>query len=208
MGVFPHIINASLLVFTLSAACTDIYCSSRTLYGLARDSQAPIVFRCIRPHGVPLPAVFGGAVFTLLAYLNVAKSSAVVFGYLVSLITVFAVLNWVSLLVSHIFFRRAIKAQGILLGELPYVSRLQPWGSYYALFMSGLIVFFYGMFTLSSLCNDPSANISRLRRLLSSLQARTVRAQVHQNLSLRQQHYNLEVVAKDHKSHVRINRPD
>jgi amino acid transporter len=97
-----------------------------------------------RENGNPLYAVAGAAVFILLAYLNAAKSSSTVFGYLVSLVTVFAVLNWVSLLVSHICFRRALKAQGISLQDLPYVSKLQPWGSYYALFMSILVVIFNG----------------------------------------------------------------
>ncbi|KAH6887601.1 amino acid permease/ SLC12A domain-containing protein [Thelonectria olida] len=144
VGVFPDIINGSLLVFTLSAASTDIYCASRSLYGLAKDGQAPRIFMKARENGNPLYAVAGAAVFILLAYLNAAKSSSTVFGYLVSLVTVFAVLNWVSLLVSHICFRRALKAQLISLQDLPYVSTMQPWGSYYALFMSILVVIFNG----------------------------------------------------------------
>ncbi|KAF7547907.1 hypothetical protein G7Z17_g7400 [Cylindrodendrum hubeiense] len=144
IGVFPDIINGSLLVFTLSAASSDIYCASRSLYGLAKDGQAPAILAKARKNGNPIYAVGAAAIFCLLAYMNAAKSSSTVFGYLVSLVTVFAVLNWVALLVSHISFRRALKAQNISLNDLPYVGMFQPWGSYYALFMSLLVIVFNG----------------------------------------------------------------
>ncbi|KAK7403504.1 hypothetical protein QQX98_010734 [Neonectria punicea] len=116
----------------------------KSLYGLARDGQAPAIFAKARKNGNPIYAVAAAAIFILLAYMNAAKSSSTVFGYFVSLVTVFAVLNWVALLVSHICFRRAVKAQGISLDDLSYVSKLQPWGSYYALFMSVLVIIFNG----------------------------------------------------------------
>lgn len=77
--------------------------------------------------------------------MNASKSSSQVFSYLVSLVTVFAVLNWVSILVSYISFRRALAAQGIALEDLPYVGLLQPWGSYYALFISSVVILFNGI---------------------------------------------------------------
>ncbi|KAJ3950765.1 hypothetical protein N0V92_012848 [Colletotrichum tropicale] len=115
IGTFPDIINGSLLVFTLSAASSDIYCSSRTLYGLARDGQAPRLFAKTRENGNPVWAVAVSSVFIALGYMNASKSASTVFGYLVSLVTVFAVLNWVAILVTHIRFRRALEAQGIAL---------------------------------------------------------------------------------------------
>ncbi|KAI8202284.1 hypothetical protein K4K52_006502 [Colletotrichum sp. SAR 10_76] len=144
IGIFPDIINGSLLVFTLSAASSDIYCSSRTLYGLARDGQAPRLFAKTRENGNPVWAVAVSSVFIALGYMNASKSASTVFGYLVSLVTVFAVLNWVAILVTHIRFRRALEAQGIALSSLPYVGFLQPYGSYFALFISLLIVVFNG----------------------------------------------------------------
>ncbi|KAH7013332.1 amino acid permease/ SLC12A domain-containing protein [Ilyonectria destructans] len=144
IGIFPDIINGSLLIFTLSAASSDIYCASRSLYGLAKDGQAPAIFAKARKNGNPIYAVGAAAIFILLAYMNAVKSSSTVFGYLVSLVTVFAVLNWVALLVSHICFRKALKAQNISLDDLPYVGKFQPWGSYYALFMSVLVIIFNG----------------------------------------------------------------
>ncbi|KIL92360.1 hypothetical protein FAVG1_04770 [Fusarium avenaceum] len=142
--VFADIINGCLLVFTLSASSSDIYCASRSLYGLAKDSQAPRLFTKARENGNPVFAVGFTCLFILLGYLNASKSSSTVFNYFVSLVTVFAVLNWVAILITHIRFRQALKAQGIAVADLPYVGFLQPYGSYFSLFISLLVIVFNG----------------------------------------------------------------
>ncbi|KNB17912.1 hypothetical protein FOXG_16071 [Fusarium oxysporum f. sp. lycopersici 4287] len=142
--VFADIINGCLLVFTLSAASSDIYCASRSLYGLARDGQAPRLFAKARDNGNPIFAVGIASLSICLGYMNASKSSSTVFGYFVSLVTVFAVLNWVAILISHIRFRQALQAQGIMAADLPYVGFLQPYGSYFSLFISLLVIVFNG----------------------------------------------------------------
>lgn len=122
----------------------DIYCASRSLYGLAKDGQAPRLFAKARENGNPIYAVGFASLFICLGYMNASKSSSTVFGYFVSLVTVFAVLNWVAILITHIRFRQAIKAQGITTADLPYVGALQPYGSYFALFISLLVIVFNG----------------------------------------------------------------
>ncbi|TLD31556.1 hypothetical protein PspLS_02204 [Pyricularia sp. CBS 133598] len=141
---FGDVINGSLLIFTLSAACTDIYCSSRSLYGLARDGQAPAIFGKTLSSGAPIYAVGLSSMFVALGFMNVAQSAATVFTYLTSVLTIFALLNWIAILISHLRFRAAIKAQGITLSDLPYVGFLQPYGTYYSLFISILVVIFNG----------------------------------------------------------------
>ncbi|KAF1934922.1 hypothetical protein EJ02DRAFT_439571 [Clathrospora elynae] len=142
--VFPDIINGCLLIFTLSAGSSDIYCASRSLYGLARDGQAPRIFAKTLKNGNPIYAVCVASAFALVGFLNASKSTGQVFQYFVSLTTIFAVLNWMAILVSHISFRRALKAQGVSLEDLPYVGFLQPYGSYYALIISLLVLLFSG----------------------------------------------------------------
>ncbi|KAE9574683.1 putative amino-acid permease [Colletotrichum fructicola] len=142
--VFPHVVNGCLLIFVISAANSDIYIGSRTLYGLARDGQAPSIFTKTTGAGVPIIGVAATSVFTALAYMNAAKSSSQVFGYLVSLVTVFGTLNWVSVLVSYIQFTRGMQAQGIPRSIMPYRGPLQPYGSYAALLITVLVVFFNG----------------------------------------------------------------
>jgi amino acid transporter len=79
-----------------------------------------------------------------LGFLNATKSAATVFGYFVSLVTPFAVLNWMAILISHLSFRKALAAQGIPLKALPYTNPMQLYGSYYALAISILVLVFNG----------------------------------------------------------------
>ncbi|KAG5655278.1 hypothetical protein KAF25_010430 [Fusarium avenaceum] len=111
---------------------------------LAKDGQAPQIFARALENGNPIWAVGISALFICLGFMNASKSASTVFGYFVSLVTIFAVLNWIAILISYIHFRRAIKAQGISLQDLPYVGTLQPYGAYYALFVSCLIILFSG----------------------------------------------------------------
>ncbi|EXJ81570.1 hypothetical protein A1O1_07634 [Capronia coronata CBS 617.96] len=144
INVFPDIINAALLVFVISAASSDIYCASRCVYGLAKDGQAPRILSRTLANGSPIIAVILSSLFILLGYMNTHKSTATVFQYFVSLMTVLAVLNWIAILLSYIAFRRALKVQGIAINQLPYIGILQPYGAYYALFISVVVVIFQG----------------------------------------------------------------
>ncbi|KAH9900649.1 dicarboxylic amino acid permease [Xylariomycetidae sp. FL2044] len=134
-----HILNACILVFVFSAANSDLYIASRTLYGLASDGSAPAIFRKTNKDGTPLYALFSSAVFALLAYLNVSDDSTKVFGYFTNLVTIFGLLTWVSILVTHIWFVRARRAQNLTNAVMPYVSPLGLYGSYGALAMCILI---------------------------------------------------------------------
>ncbi|KAL4791043.1 amino acid permease-domain-containing protein [Aspergillus venezuelensis] len=77
ISVLPDIINASLLVFTLSASSS-----------------------------VGVSALF---------FMNANESAATVFDYLVSLVTIFAVLNWIAILVSYLHFRCAVSRPQLLI---------------------------------------------------------------------------------------------
>ncbi|RSL89228.1 hypothetical protein CDV31_015923 [Fusarium ambrosium] len=110
-----------------------IYCASRSLYGITRDGQARSIFPKTLENGNPAWAVGISSCGVALGFLNVTKSAGTVFRYSVSLVTFFSVLNWMAILVSHISFRRGLKAQGISIKDLPYAGFGQPWGSYYAL---------------------------------------------------------------------------
>lgn len=135
----PGILNACILLFTFSAANSDLYIASRTIYGLAEQGHAPKIFRWTNKRGVPVPALAVSALFCCTAFLNVADDAKTVFGYFVNLTTIFGLMSWISLLVSHIFFVRARRAQGITNDQLAYVAPFGLVGSYIALFFSCLI---------------------------------------------------------------------
>ena len=137
-------INALLLVFTVSAANSDIYLASRTLWALAKDRQAPQFFHRTNVRGVPVPAVALSSLFIALGFMNATKDSSTVFGYFVSLVTVFGALNWISVLVSYLAMLRGMKAQGISREIMPYRNPLLPWGAYIALAITILVIVFNG----------------------------------------------------------------
>ena len=134
-----HFINACILLFVFSASNSDLYIASRTLYGLASDGQAPAIFKRTDKRGVPIYALGFSALFSLLAFMNVSDDSTKVFGYFVNLTTIFGLMTWISILVTHIFWCRARKRQGLANEALPYVAPLGIYGSYGALFMCILV---------------------------------------------------------------------
>jgi amino acid permease len=71
-----HVINAAILVFVMSAANSDLYIGSRTLYGLAVEGKAPRIFSRVNRNGVPYPALILCTSFCALVFLNVSSSSA------------------------------------------------------------------------------------------------------------------------------------
>ncbi|KAI3336719.1 amino acid permease [Xylariaceae sp. AK1471] len=137
--ILPHILNAAILLFVFSAANSDLYIASRTLYGLASDGSAPAIFRKTDSRGVPIYALGTSALFGLLAFLNVADDSKQVFTYFVNVTTILGLLTWISILVTHIWFVRARKAQGLTDDMMPYTAPLGIWGSYVALFICVLV---------------------------------------------------------------------
>ncbi|KAK8036036.1 hypothetical protein PG991_002109 [Apiospora marii] len=139
INALDHILNACILVFVFSAANSDLYIASRTLYGLASDGSAPAIFRKTNKNGVPVPALALSACFGCLGFMNVSSNSATVFGYFVNLTTIFGLMTWISILVTHIWWCRARQAQGLTNAQLPYVAPLGIYGSYGALFMCILI---------------------------------------------------------------------
>ena len=114
-----HVINAAILIFVLSAANSDLYIGSRTLYGLAIEGKAPAIFKKVNRLGVPWPALLFCSAFCCLVFLNVASSGAkgvillvaterisltfglLVFGWFVNLVSAFGALTWMCIVFSH-----------------------------------------------------------------------------------------------------------
>ena len=137
--VLPGFINGCILLFVFSASNSDLYIASRTIYGLASTGKAPRILARTNSRGVPVYSLFLSASFCLLAYMNVSDDSKVVFGYFVNLVTIFGLLTWISILVTHIYFVKARRAQDVDDSKMAFVAPLGAGGSYAALFFCILI---------------------------------------------------------------------
>jgi len=147
IDVLDSIINAGIIISAWSSGNSFLYLSSRSLYSLALSGNAPAFFKACTKKGVPYRAVACSSLFCALAYLNVGSSSAVVFNWFVNLTNTSGFISWICCCAVYLRFRKACVAQGVT--DLPYHSRLQPWGSYCAiagfsflLLINGFPVFF------------------------------------------------------------------
>lgn len=144
VNTLPNIINVCLLIFTFSAANSDLYIATRTLYALSVEGNAPRIFSHTNSRGVPIYALGLSSSISLIAFISAKVGAFETFQYFVSLVTIFGILNWISILVSHIFFVRARAVQHVPDTALAFVSPFGRIGSIVALVFSCVITVFNG----------------------------------------------------------------
>ncbi|GEQ67249.1 hypothetical protein JCM33374_g913 [Metschnikowia sp. JCM 33374] len=135
-----HVINACILIFVLSAANSDLYIASRTVYGLAVAGYAPKFFAKTNKMGVPYYGIALGSLFCCLAFMTVSSSSAEIFTYFVNVVSLTGLITWACILVLHMRFMKALKVQGYSRKDLCYRSPLQPYGTYIAFVICCIII--------------------------------------------------------------------
>lgn len=133
IAVLPGFLNACILIFVFSAANSDLYIATRTLYGLAKEGNAHRIFARTDKRGLPVYSLGACALIACIAFLNVSDDSKKVFNYFVNLVTIFGLLTWISILVTHIYFVNARRAQGIDKSRMAYTAPFGLYGSYFAL---------------------------------------------------------------------------
>lgn len=142
--VLPDIVNALMLTSIFSAGNTYTYCATRSLYGLALEGRAPRFLRKCTANGVPIYCFAIVMIFPFLSFLQVSGSSAEVIGWFVELITAGALIDFMVMNITFIFYWRACKAQGVDRTKMPYYGRFQPYGAIIALVVQFLVTLFYG----------------------------------------------------------------
>ncbi|THH21448.1 hypothetical protein EW146_g85 [Bondarzewia mesenterica] len=140
----PSIVNACLLTSAWSAASSDLYTSSRALYGLAVAGNAPKIFARTTKSGLPWAALCCSTAFAFLAYMGVTTGSGKVFNWFANMTSVAGLLTWFGIAVTYIRFHKGFKQQGFDRSKLPYASKLQPYAAWYAAIACFVICFFSG----------------------------------------------------------------
>ncbi|KAF8649785.1 hypothetical protein AX16_005551 [Volvariella volvacea WC 439] len=142
--ILPSIINAAILTSAWSAASSDLYTSSRALYGLAAAGNAPRIFLRTSKKGLPYVSIIFCSLFSLLGYMGIESGSGRVFNWFANMTAVAGLMTWFGICVTYLRFYSGLKAQGIDRSKLPFASRLQPFAAIYALIMTFVICFFSG----------------------------------------------------------------
>ena len=134
-----HAINGFIFLTVVSCGVTSVYISSRAMTAMADLQLLHPVFGRKDAAGRPWLAltictVIGGG----LCYLNLNKTAVIVYGWFSSLVAIATFLSWLTIIWTHISFRRALKAQNIDATKLPFISP----GSPYTQYMAIVVVFF------------------------------------------------------------------
>ncbi|KAG9089259.1 hypothetical protein FRC06_001646 [Ceratobasidium sp. 370] len=144
--VLPHIINALILTSIFSAGNAFLFNGSRTLHGIALDGLAPRLLRRTNRNGVPWVAVLITLLAGCLSFLQVNANTSKVLDWFINVATSAQLVTWIAMSITWIRWNAAMKAQGVSREILPYRSKIQPYGAYYALTMSIIVTFFNGYY--------------------------------------------------------------
>lgn len=139
------VINFVVLTAALSGANSGIYSSSRMLYKLAHEGEAPKTFGHVSKRIVPSHAIIGitsgifvGFMLNVLAqFLN--KSLANIFVIVYSSYVLPGMVAWFVILLAELRFRRK---NPHLMENHPFKLPLYPYSNYFALIMLVVIVVF------------------------------------------------------------------
>lgn len=142
--ILPDIFNAVVLVTIISAANSNVYVGSRILFSLAHTGIAPKQFSYVTNQGVPYLGVICTALLGLLAFLVVDDNANEGFNWLINISTLAGLCAWLFISISHIRFMQCLKQRGISRDDLPFKSKLMPYGAYYAAFWVAVIIFVQG----------------------------------------------------------------
>ncbi|KAL9130892.1 MAG: hypothetical protein Q9217_001042 [Psora testacea] len=134
--------SASPFVVAIVESGINVLPGFLTLYGLAKEGSAHRIFARTDRRGLPVYALALSALIACIAFLNVADDSRKVFTYFVNLVTIFGLLTWISILVTHIYFVRARRAQGIEKHMMAYTAPFGLYGTWFALVFCILIAIF------------------------------------------------------------------
>lgn len=139
------VINFVVLTAALSGANSGIYSSSRMLYKLAHEGEAPKTFKYVSKRIVPSHAIIGITSGIFLGFmLNVIiqffnKSLANVFVIIYSSSVLPGMVAWFVILLAELRFRRK---NPHLMEKHPFKLPLYPYSNYFALFVLTLILIF------------------------------------------------------------------
>jgi lysine-specific permease len=144
------LMNAVILTSILSAGNSGLYASTRMLYGMAVDGNAPKLFKRLSRRGVPLWALAGTVCVGLLGFLTAIVGQGEAYTWLLNLSALSGFVVWLGISICHYRFRRAYLLSGRSLTDLPYVAPWFPIGPIVAGIMCLIVVLGQGYEAIQS----------------------------------------------------------
>lgn len=135
-----QVVNVVLITAQLSSMNSAVYVASRTLVSLASSGRAPKFFALTTKNGTPVPALVISNGVGLIAMLNYKTGPGVVFGYLITISGSATFIAWAVIGAIHLRFRKAWRAQGYRVEDLPYRAMLFPYGTIFVIILNTFLV--------------------------------------------------------------------
>ncbi|WP_223593111.1 amino acid permease [Neobacillus bataviensis] len=133
------VMNAVILTSVLSCGTSGLYASTRMLWSMAKDGQAPKFLQKVNNRGIPINALVMTTIIGGLAFLTSIFGDQV-YTWLLNASGLTGFIAWVGIALSHYRFRKAYIAQGRDLNELKYKAKWFPLGPILALAMCIIII--------------------------------------------------------------------
>ena len=157
-----HIMNFVLLTALLSAANSGMYATSRVLYSLAQNQEAPALFSFVTKRGVPIWGIIVSGIALFIGSLIAFLTPEHVFSYLMSIPGFTILFIWTSICLAQLKLRKQYPST-------PYFRLwLFPYSTLFAAVALATIFFFF-LFTGNIINSGICISILVLLSLLSVL---------------------------------------
>ncbi|OMJ16028.1 Lysine-specific permease [Smittium culicis] len=142
-----HVFNGIILTSILAAANSSMYLTTRTLFSLSVEKKFFKPFKKVTENGNPIYCLLVGAVIVTFTISISYFGDERVYEWLVAFSGTAGLISWIGILFSHHRFRKAYIYQGFYLDDLPFKSKLFPFGNYFSFFCLTFIVLSQGYTT-------------------------------------------------------------
>ena len=135
-----NILNFVVLVAALSAYNGILYGTSRMLYGLAKEGDAPKIFASLSRTGIPMVGILVSAVIGIILVIMTYYFPKELFMYLLSIVVAGLIISWFIITITHMKFRLKFTRENRL-DELKFKSLFYPYTNYFCiLFLIAVVV--------------------------------------------------------------------
>jgi lysine-specific permease len=133
------VMNAVILTSVLSAGNSGMYASTRMLWVMAKEGQAPKFLAKVNAKGIPVNALIVTTLVGAIAFFASLFGDGTIYIWLLNASGMSGFIAWLGIAACHYRFRKAYIAQGHSLKDLPYKAKWFPFGPIFA-FVVCLIV--------------------------------------------------------------------
>jgi AAT family amino acid transporter/lysine-specific permease len=134
------VMNAVILTSVLSAGNSGLYASTRMLWSMAKDGQAPKFLQNVNDRGIPMNALVITTFVGGLGFLTSIFGDQV-YTWLLNASGLTGFIAWLGIAVSHYRFRKAYIAQGRNIDDLKFKAKWFPFGPILAFLMCVIVMF-------------------------------------------------------------------